>query len=95
MPHLQFLKNTLANSLPVNLQRVNNTHTLAQAVSGQQVTITGFGNLAPAYRQHLQAYGLHPGRMVVVLAQQPVTIVLVEQTELAFEGEIARQVLIE
>ena len=95
MPHLQFLKAAQGNKLPMNLHRVNNTRTLAQAGSGQQVTITGFDNLAPAYRQHLQAYGLHPGRMVVVLAQQPVTIVLVEQTELAFESEIARQVLIE
>ncbi len=68
--------------------------TLAQAHDGQQVTITGFGKLSAAHRQHLQAYGLLPGRTIRVLAQRPVTIVLVEQTELAFETEIAQEVFV-
>ncbi len=67
---------------------------LAQAAAGQQVTITGFEQLPPQYRQHLEAYGLLPGRNLQVLAQRPLTIVLVEQTELAFETEIARKVLV-
>ncbi len=70
-------------------------HSLAQARAGQQVTITGFGKISPTYRQHLQAYGLLPGRTILVLAQHPVTIVLVEQTELAFETSVAKQVLVE
>lgn len=65
---------------------------LALAPAGKIVQITGFGPLSNAERQHLQAYGLLPGRSVQVLAQKPVTIVLVEQTELAFETEIAAQV---
>jgi hypothetical protein len=36
-----------------------------------------------------------PGRTVTVLAQKPVTIILVEQTELAFEAAIARMVMVE
>jgi Fe2+ transport system protein FeoA len=68
---------------------------LSQTPSGTQVTITSLGELPPAQRQHLQAYGLMPGRSVQVLAQQPVTIILVEQTELAFETEIARQITVE
>lgn len=68
---------------------------ITQARPGRQVKIKGFGALSPAQRQHLQAYGLLPGRAVVVLAQQPVTIVLIEQTELAFETEIARQLFVE
>jgi Fe2+ transport system protein FeoA len=69
--------------------------TLAKVAVGQQVMIIGFGRLAPSHRQHLQAYGLLPGRTVRVLAQKPVTIVLVEHTELAFESEISSQVLVE
>lgn len=69
--------------------------TLAQAATGKQVTIRGFGQISPAHKQHLQAYGLLPGRKVQILAQRPVTIVLVEQTELAFETVIANNVLIE
>jgi Fe2+ transport system protein FeoA len=93
--HLQFLRNTQTNNSPRNPHLAARRPTLAQAGSGQAVTIAGFENLSPVYCQHLQAYGLLPGRSVVVLAQQPVTIVLVEQTELAFENEIARQVLVE
>jgi Fe2+ transport system protein FeoA len=69
--------------------------TLAQVATGQQVTITGYARISPAHRQHLQAYGLLPGRTVLVLAQKPVTIVMVEHTELAFESEISSQVLVE
>ena len=69
--------------------------TLSQVKSGKIVKILGFSKLSPAQRQHLQAYGLLPGRYIQVLAQRPVTIVLVEQTELAFETEIASQILTE
>ncbi len=68
---------------------------LSQVKSGKIVKVAGFGQLAPAQRQHLQAYGLLPGRTLQVLAQRPVTMVLVEQTELAFETEVASQVYIE
>jgi Fe2+ transport system protein FeoA len=83
------------NTAGKNSMTAIKAHTLAQAAAGQKVTITGFGRLSPAHRQHLQAYGLLPGRSVQVLAQNPVTIVLVEHTELAFENEISAQVLVE
>ena len=47
---------------------------LSKVKPGMPVTITGFGRLSPAHRQHLQAYGVLPGRKVIVLAQSPVTI---------------------
>jgi Fe2+ transport system protein FeoA len=77
---------TLGSGKKLNLSRVK---------PGQQVTITGFERLSATHRQHLQAYGMLPGRSITVLAQNPVTIVLIEQTELAFETEIARQVTVE
>ena len=89
---------THPNKIPtttLNPQAAVQPRTLAQTRSGQQVTVTGFGKLSPLHRQHLQAYGIVPGRTLQVLAQRPVTIVLIEQTELAFETEIARQVMVE
>lgn len=68
--------------------------TLAQVKSGNTVTIQGFDGIVPTHRQYLQAYGLLPGRSVRVLSHNPVTIILVEHTELAFENEIARQVIV-
>ena len=75
-------------------ERVEAQRTLASVQPGCDVLITGYGNLTGSQRQHLQAYGLTPGRRVRVLAQRPVTIVQVEQTELAFEGGIAARVLV-
>ena len=45
--------------------------------------------------RHLQAYGLIPGRTIRVLAHKPLTIIQVEQTELALEPSVARLVLVE
>jgi len=68
--------------------------TLAGVKPGREVSVTGYGDLSGGQRQHLQAYGLLPGRRVRVIAQRPVTIVQVEETELAFEGGIAAGVLV-
>ena len=94
MLNLHFWKNTN----PMEAARVPATGKpldLAHVRPGQQVIVSGFARLAPSHRQHLQAYGLLPGRQLTVLSQNPVTIVLVEQTELAFENEIARQIMVE
>ena len=69
-------------------------YTLADVQPGREVQITGYGELNSSQRQHLQAYGLLPGRRVRALSQHPVTIVQVEQTELAFERGIAARVLV-
>ena len=68
--------------------------TLAGVQPGREVQITGYGDLNGSQRQHLQGYGLLPGRRVKVLSQHPVTIVQVEQTELAFERNVASRVLV-
>ncbi|MHB0989200.1 MAG: FeoA family protein [Bellilinea sp.] len=68
--------------------------TLAGVQPGREVQITGYGDLNGSQRQHLQGYGLLPGRRVKVLSQHPVTIVQVEQTELAFERGVAARVLV-
>jgi len=68
--------------------------TLAGVKPGREVSVTGFLDAAGGQQQHLQAYGLLPGRRIRVLAQHPVTIVQIEQTELAFEGALAACVLV-
>ncbi len=68
--------------------------TLADAPPGSQVVLQGYGPLPEAQQRYLQAYGLLPGRSLTVLAQHPVTIIQVEQTELAFEWQISRAILV-
>ncbi len=67
---------------------------LADARVGQDVLVLGYGRLAAPEQAHLQAYGLVAGRRVHVLQQHPVTVILIEQTELAFEKEVAREVIV-
>lgn len=68
--------------------------TLASVAPGREVSITGYTGGSGGLRRHLQAYGLLPGRRVRVLAQHPVTIVQIEETELAFEDTVADSVLV-
>jgi len=75
-------------------QGTKKQRTLADVPPGCEVQVTGYGDLNGSQRQHLQGYGLLPGRRVKVLSQHPVTIVQVEQTELAFERGVAARVLV-
>jgi Fe2+ transport system protein FeoA len=43
-------------------------------------------------REQLVAYGLAPDRPLVVLQQRPMTIVMVDEVELALEASVARHV---
>jgi len=62
---------------------------------GQTARVTAFGEIPASQLAALQAYGVLPGRSLVVLQQNPLTIVRVEWTELAFEAGVARQVIVE
>jgi Fe2+ transport system protein FeoA len=43
-------------------------------------------------REQLVAYGLAPNRPLVVLQQRPMTIVMIDEVELALECSVARHV---
>jgi Fe2+ transport system protein FeoA len=67
--------------------------TLADVPLGCSVRVAGFSpSLNPDRRAHLQAYGLVPGYQVLVLQQSPVTVVRVENTELALECDLAEEI---
>lgn len=67
--------------------------TLAAVRPGEQVSLKEFAQGMPVERwAHLQAYGLVPGCLVRVVQHSPVTVVQVEQTELALESDLARQI---
>lgn len=65
---------------------------LAEVPPGSLAQVTGLGPGLPAARRaHLQAYGLAPGVWVRVIQQYPVTVVEVENLELALERELSRE----
>jgi Fe2+ transport system protein FeoA len=68
---------------------------LSEVAVGSTARVLGFADRAAAYRERLQAYGIAPGRSIRVVQQLPVTVIQVDHTELAFEIELARGILIE
>ena len=46
----------------------------------------------PSQREQLIAYGLAAERSLKVLQQHPMTIVMIDEVELALEGSVARHV---
>lgn len=48
--------------------------------------------IAPTQREQLVAYGLAPDRPLVVLQQRPMTLVMIDEVELALEDSVARHV---
>ncbi len=59
---------------------------------GSRARVGTLAALSIDHRERLQAYGLVPGHWLSVVQHSPVTVVQVEQTELAFEAEIACQI---
>lgn len=96
MLNLPFWRTSMnKKSISTQAQKPDVKKNLAEVKVGTTVKVKGFGLISMIQKQHLQAYGLLPGRTVQVLAQRPVTIILIEQTELAFENQIADQIWIE
>lgn len=65
---------------------------LAEVPPGCEATLINYTETDAGMGGALRAYGLLPGRRVKVIAQHPVTIVQVEQTELALESQLARAI---
>lgn len=69
--------------------------TLDLVPEGKTVRILRFGQIGAEQGRHLQAYGVLPGRAVLVLAHKPLTILQIEQTELALETNVAHAVFVD
>ncbi len=68
---------------------------LAAVLPGGGARVSGYSiHLKSERLSQLQAYGLVPGAWVTVIQHSPVTIIRVDQTELAMEWGIACQVLV-
>ena len=69
--------------------------TLESALIGDDVVIGAFAEaMTTGHRELLRAYGLEPGRTVRIEQHAPVTVVRVDQTEVALEADLARLILI-
>ena len=76
-------------------ETVPQAHTLADVAPGGKALVRALDGLEEDRREHLQAYGLVPGRHVRVMQHAPVTVVQVEHTHLAFESHLAAGIAVE
>lgn len=66
---------------------------LAFLLPGAHAQVDALGDEIDAtQREQILAYGLAPGRPVTVLQQQPMTLVMIDEVELALEDSVARHV---
>lgn len=98
MSKLNLFHNSNPNksSIAANQNNIgNDSHaTLADILPGSLVKILAFDeSLPPKRRVQLIAYGLSPGLWVEVLQQSPVTIIRIDNTELALEKSLAEKII--
>ena len=69
--------------------------TLDGVIIGRQVAIAGFADsMTTGHRELLRTYGIEPGRTVRVEQHSPVTVVQVDETEIALEADLAKLVFV-
>lgn len=69
--------------------------TLADIPPGMLVRILNMDKLPVKKRDHLLAFGLTPGRWVVIKQHRPAVVAQVDFTELALEPDVACDILVE
>jgi Fe2+ transport system protein FeoA len=62
---------------------------------GMKAKIIGLGDLPKGRQDQLLAYGVSPGRILMVKQQNPLTVVMVDHTEIALERVLAKEILVE
>jgi Fe2+ transport system protein FeoA len=69
---------------------------LAFVPPGSTMRLAELGaGIDPVQREQLTAYGLAPEQLLQVLQQNPMTVILADEVELALEHVVARQIWVE
>lgn len=68
---------------------------LSQAPIGADLIVQRMDSLPPRRRRQLRSYGLAPGSHLRAVRHHPLTVILVDHTEIALETILADSVLVE
>lgn len=85
----------VSDAEPAPLEVERGAHLLTTMPAPCLVRVVGVAREGGERAERLRAYGLAPGATLEVLQQRPVTVIRIEQTELAVEAEIAGVLLVE
>jgi Fe2+ transport system protein FeoA/rubredoxin len=67
---------------------------LSEAKRGERVEVMCLGSTTSPRHQRLAVFGMVPGARITVIQQRPACVVKVDETELALDPEIARDILV-
>jgi Fe2+ transport system protein FeoA len=70
-------------------------YALADLPLARQARVVDVSALPAGQREQLHGYGILPGCILHAIQHAPVTVVQIEQTELAIETEIAQAIRVE
>lgn len=71
------------------------TKTILDLAPGQSARVAGFSSgLTSDRRSLLRAHGLVPGYSIRLLQHSPVSVIQIEHAEIAFEHELAGEILV-
>ena len=60
---------------------------------GARAQVDTLGNeIDSTQREQIIAYGLSPGRALTMLQQRPMTLIMIDEVELALEDSVARHI---
>ncbi len=98
MTKLNLFRNTKINKpladRSVQTREADSITPMSDVLPGETVKLVAFDeSLSSDHRVHFIAYGLQPGTWVEVLQQSPVTIIHFDNTELALERDLSREIL--
>ncbi len=73
----------------------NHKKSLVDILPGREARVLDYDGLGIKQIESLQAYGLAPGRLVKVIRHKPVTIIQIDNTEIALEHTLAIHIKVE
>lgn len=68
---------------------------LTDAPIETELVVSEMQGLPPRRQRHLRSYGLAPGCRIRALSHNPLTVILIDHTELALENVLAQAILVQ
>ena len=75
-------------------QNADEPQPLTRLRAGQQAEVTEIASTTDSRLAHLSAYGLVPGSLVTLRQRVPAYVLAVDETEVALDAEVAREILV-
>jgi Fe2+ transport system protein FeoA len=93
-PAVTWFKRVFRRRLPVSAALPEGVRTAVDLNPGEQAEVVCLGRSAGTRSDTLTVFGLVPGSIIELIQRQPACVIRIDQTELALDPEIARDILV-